>query len=870
MRWLDRWLLSDADRQAIESDLTELYEFRRQQDGDRAAARWLRRQRAWYPLHLLWDRIRTAVNPNAGVGGPMSGFLNDLKHSVHSLRRAPGLAATIVVTVGLGLGATAAMVTVIHAVVVRPLPYPDQEALIWLYWDRPPYQNPLSVADYRAIDEQQTMLSHLAGYATNTVTVTGGAAPTRVTARSVTWAYFSTLGLVPAQGRLFDKSDDEPGRTIVVLSQDFWKTECGADPSIVGRVIPIDGVGHTVVGVLAGDPGPAARGVAIFRPVHWNPPPRRGPFFIRAIARLRPGVTEAMAHDELRAIYRRTFSSGPSSSQDANAGFALQDLKSRAVGDVTSRLVFVLAAVGCVLLIACANAVNLLLARAMHRERELTIRAALGASRRRILQYLATETALLTTGAAAIGLAVAASALQLIRVYGGDYIPRIDEIRLAGPAIAWLSLLSVGSAIVMGVVPALHSAGLAGHRQLQSGGRSVTDSPAARRVRRVLVAVEFAIATPLIVAAVLVLTTLERLREVPVGIDTSQVLTASIALPEGAYPDAAAMRGFWSRALERLATIPGVAAVAFADGRPPRELEQENDINLEDHPTPEGKNQPTSPWVGATPGLFKTVGLTLQEGRLLDDRDFQPNAPDVVVVDRAWAARFFPNETVLGRRFHSGGCNTCDWTTVVGVVGTVKYLGLDAPDQGTVYWPLRDGDRNRYVLLRSTHPAALMEPLRQAFRELDPSLALTGIATVDQLVTDSLTQPRYLSVLVATFGATALALSLVGIYGVLTYFVQQHRRDIGIRLALGGDPFHVGRRVVGQGLAIVMIGVAFGLGTTFLTTRIISSALFGVSSTDPLTLVMVPSFLIVAALTACLIPAWRAAGVDPAEVLRES
>jgi predicted permease len=870
MRWLHRWLLSDEDRRAIESDLTELYEFRRQQDGDRAAARWLRRQRAWYPLHLLWDRIRSVVSPEAGVGGPMSGFLNDLKHSVTSLRRAPGLAATIVLTVGLGLGATAAMVTVIHAVVLRPLPYPDQDALMWIYWDVQPNQYPLSVADYRAIDEQQTMFSHLTAYETNSVTVTAGATPTRVTARSVTWAYFSTLGLVPAQGRLFDKSDDQPGRTIAVLSQEFWNTECGADPSIVGRVIPIDGVGHTVVGVLAADPGPVARGVAIFRPVHWNPPPRRGPFFIRAMARLKPGATRVAALDELRAIYKRNFSRGQLSRQDTEASFGLKDLKSRVVGDVASTLVFVLAAVGCVLLIACANAIHLLLARAMDRERELTLRAALGASRRRLRQYLAAESVLLTIGAAVIGLVVAASALQMIHVYGADYIPRIDEIRLSAPAIAWLSVLTLASAIVMGIVPGIHSARLAGHRQLQSSGRSVTSTPAARRVRRVLVAVEFAIATPLIVAAVLVLTTLERLRDVPVGIDASQVLTASIALPQGTYPDETAMRGFWNRALERLARVPGVDGVAFADSRPPRELEQENDMNFEDHPTPEGKNQPTSPWVGATPGLFKTVGLTLQEGRLLDDRDFQPNAPNAVVVDRAWAARFFPNQTVLGRRFHSGGCATCDWTTVVGVVGTVKYLGLDAPDQGTVYWPLRDADRHRYVLLRSTHPLALTEALRQAFRELDPGLALAGIATGDQLVTDSLAEPRYLSVLVATFGATALVLSLVGIYGVLTYFVQQHRRDIGIRLALGGDPWDVGRRVVGQGLVIVTIGVTFGLATTFLTTRLISSALFGVSSTDPLTLIMVPGFLIVAALTACLIPAWRAAGVDPAEVLRES
>jgi putative ABC transport system permease protein len=692
--------------------------------------------------------------------------------------------------------------------------------------------------------------------------VTGGATPTRVTARGVTWAYFSTLGLLPSRGRLFDKSDDEPGRRIVVLSQEFWKTECGADPSIVGRVIPIDGVGHTVVGVLAADPGPVARDVAIFRPMHWGPPPRRGPFFLRAIAQLRPGVTQTAAVEELRAIYRRTF-------KDADASFGLRDLKSRVVGDVATTLAVVLAAVTCVLLIACANAVNLLLARAMRRGRELTIRTALGASRWRLLQYLATETALLTTGAAVLGLAIAAGALHLIRVYGADYIPRAAEIQLGGPALVWLALLSLGSAIVIGVVPAIHSARLGSHRPLPSGGRSVTDNRVARRVRRVLIGVEFAIATPLIVAAVLVMTTLERLREVPVGIDSSQVLTASIALPQAAYPDDGARHGFWTRALDRLAAMPGVDAVAFADGRPPREVAQENDIDLEDHPTPRGTSQPTSPWVGATPAFFKTVGLALQEGRLLDDRDFQPTAPDVVVVDRAWAGRFFPNQPVLGRRFRSGGCGTCDWTTVVGVVSTVKYLGLDAPDQGTVYWPLRDRDRERFVLLRSTQPAALIEPLHQAFRELDPTLALTGIATVDELVTDSLAKPRYLGVVVAIFGMSALALSLVGIYGVMAYFVQQDRRDIGIRLALGGDPFEVGRRVIVQGLKVVTIGVALGIGTTFLTTRIMASALFGVSPTDPLTLTVVPGFLIVAALGACLIPARRAARVDPAEVLRE-
>ena len=868
MNWLFRWLVSDADRRAIESELAELYEVRRHTDGDASAARWLRRQRALCLVHFLRERVRTTA-PNAGLGGLMSGLAGDLRHSARSLLRSPGLAATIVLTVGLGLGATTAMITVIDAVVLRPLPYPDQGALVWLYWDRPPALNPLSVADYRAIDEQQTTFSHLAAYETHTLTVTGRVTPVRVTARNVTWAYFATLGLVPAHGRLFDKSDDEPGRRIVVLSHELWTTEWGADPSVVGRVVPVDGVGHTVVGVAAADAGPVDRGIALFRPVQWGPPARRGPFFLRAIARLRPGVTQTAALEELRAIYRRTFAGPQPSSTDTDPGFGLRDLKSRAVGDVASTLVFVVAAVGCVLLVACANAVNLLLARATRRGRELTIRTALGASRRRILQYLTAETALLTVGAAAVGLLIASGTLRLIHAYGGDYIPRVDEIRLGSPAVAWLALLSLGSAVLIGAVPAIHSARLAAYRQLQSGGRSVTDSPAARRVRRGLVAVEFAIATPLIVAAALVLETLERLRDVPVGVDSAQVLTASIALPQGSYPDATAMGAFWNRTLERLAVIPGVDAVSFADSRPPSEVAQENDIDLEDRPTPAGLIPPTSPWVGATPGFFRTVGLGLQEGRLLDDRDFLPNAPDVVVVDRAWATRFFPNETAVGRRFHSGGCHTCEWTTVVGVVGTVKYLGLDAPDQGTVYWTLNERERDRYVLLRSARPAALIEPLRQAIRELDPNLAVARLATVDQLVSDSLATPRYLSVLAATLGAAVLTLSLVGIYGVMTYFVQQQRRDIGIRLALGGDPFHVGRRVVTSGLLVVATGVVAGAGASFLTADILSGVLFGVSPRDPVTMAAVPSLLIVAALVACVLPARRAARVNPVEVLRE-
>ena len=868
MRWLLRRLVNEVDQRAIESDLAELYEFRRRMDGERAARRWLRRQRVLYPAHLIADRASSVVGSIAGTGGLMSGLWRDVTHSVSSLRRSAGLATTIVLTLGLGLGATTAMVTVLDAVIIKPLPYPDQDALVWIYTDRPPYQSPLSVADHRAIAEQQTSFSDFASYETSSVTLTGSAGARRVTGRNVTWAYFSTLRLTPAQGRLFDKADDQPNANLVVLGRDFWTSEFGGDPSVIGRVIPVDGVAHTVVGVVS-DAGPLGHGISVYRSVSWEPPRRRGPFFIRAIARLRPGVAQAAALEELRAINRRAFPAARPS-QASEWTFGLRDLKSRAIGDVASTLMFVLAAVACVLLIACVNAVNLLLARAMRRGRELTIRAALGASRRRLLQYLAVETALLTALSASVGLAIAAGALRIIGAYGADYIPRIDEIRLDGAALIWLGLLSLASGLVIGLVPAIHGLRLGADRQLRSGGRTTTDSPAARRVRRVLIAAEFAIATPLLVAAVLVLTTLGHLRDVTIGVETSKILTASISLPKGSYPDAAAQRSFWDRALARLRAMPGAQAVSFADSRPPSDINQENDVNLEDHPTPPDKIRPTSPWVGVTPEFFATAGVTLQEGRLLDSADFADNAADVVVVDRAWAQRFFPGERALGRRFHSGGCDTCPWTIVVGVVNTVKYLGVDAPDQGTVYWPLNERERGRYILVRSDRPSALAAPLRQAVRELDPNLALSDVATVDDLVTTSLATPRYLSVLVATFATAALLLSLVGIYGVMSYFVQQQRRDIGIRLALGGDPSHVGRRVIAQGLIVVAIGVLLGLGTTFFTSTVIASVLFGVSATDPATLIAVPGMLLASAFLACAMPARRAARVDPAEVLRES
>jgi putative ABC transport system permease protein len=863
MRWLLRFFVDAADRRAIESDLAELFELRRRRDGDLAAARWLRRQHLLYPLHLMLDRVAGALTSGVTVVPQIS---RDLLYSVRSLARTPALTATIMLTVGVGLGATTGMISVVRAVLVNPLPYAAQDDLVRIYTDNPPYRFALSVVDYRALEAEHPAFSAVAAYRTTDVTVTDGGGAERVTAKAVTGSYFALMGQTALIGRLFNVADDVSADRAVVLTAAYWAQRFGTDPSVLGRTITIDGLSSVVVGVLQRSVGPLEHNVALFTPARWPVPKRKGPFFLTVLGRLSPGVSRAAALETLHATNARLFPIWRSSFQNEKATWGMQGLKEGVVGDIASTLFVVLAAVGCVLLIACANTVNLLIARAVNRSRELAIRGALGASRGRLLQYLLVETGVLTAGAALVGLAIAAGSIALVTTYGVSYIPRLDEVRLSGPVLGWLCLLAAASGLLIGLVPAIHMSSVRLDRALTSGGRSTTDGPAARRLRRVLVAAEFALATPLIVAAVLVMTSFDRLSQVRVGIDMDHVLTAAVSLPSSRYARDTDRQAFWERALRRVTALPGVEAAALADSRPPDDAGNQNNFDLESYPTPAGQSQPTCPWVGASLGFFKAVGLTLERGRLLDEHSLQD---DVIVVDHAWADRFFPNQEVIGRRLRGGGCTDCPWTTVVGVVSTVKFVGLDAPDQGTVYYPFVDLSHGYFVLRTPGDPAALTAGLRQAVRELDPNLALSNIATGGELIAGSLMAPRYLSVLVGMFALAALVLSIVGIYGVMAHFVEQHTRDMGIRLALGGEPSALRRMVVFQGLRLVVAGVVVGIGAAFVTGRLMTTLLFDVSPTDLRTMLIVPAALLTIAVIACVVPARRAARLDPAEILRE-
>jgi len=595
---------------------------------------------------------------------------------------------------------------------------------------------------------------------------------------------------------------------------------------------------------------------------------KKGPFFITAIGRLRHDTQRALAREELRAINRRLFPIWRASYQDERASWNMMDLKTHVTGDVGATAGLALAAVALVWLIACANGSSLLVARVTSRRRELAVRAALGASRARVVGYLLAESGLVALAAAAAGIVLASAGITLLRNIGLGYFPRIQEISLDGPVLALLAGLTVVSAFLFGLIPALHGSGGSVDESLRAIGRSSTGSRTVRRLRRVIVGSQFAIATPLLVVAGLLLSSLSELGRVDLGFDSRNILTAQIMLPDAQYPETR-RRAFWDELARQIARLPGVAAVAFADGRPPNEVNSFNNFKLEMSPLPSGQSEPVTPWIAVTPEYFRLLGLALLEGRLLEERDAPSPNIEAIVVDRAWAKRFFPNDSAVGKRLREGGCTTCPWTVVVGVVSEVKYVGLDKPDQGTVYSPLDRQSRFRNVVVRtSADPRSVLSTLRQTVRELDPSLPVTSVATIDDLVARSLQRPRSLSLLVGFFSLVALILSTIGIYGVMAYYVQQHVKDISIRIALGSTSSQVLRLVVGQGMSVVATGTGIGLLAALVFSRLMSRLLFGVAFADALTYGAAAVLLLAVALMACVVPARRASRLQPASVLR--
>jgi predicted permease len=798
-------------------------------------------------------------------------LIQDLRISMRGLLRAPVMTWTILLTVGLGIGATTVIFAAVNAALLRPLPYPDPERLVRIYTDSPPNKFQFSLVDYLALSAQQTQFEQVAAFTTRPMTYSDGATAERLRARTVTTTYFDVVGIRPALGRGFEAQDARAGAPpAAVVSHGFWMQRLGGRADAIGRPIRLDGQDHIVVGVLPRTVGPLEQRQDVLVTAHWDPPQRKGPFLFTAIGRLRPGGSRAAAADELHAINRRLFPLWKASYQDDRATWNMMDLKTLVVGDVTTIAGLALTAVALVWLIACANASSLLIARVTSRRRELAVRAALGASRTRVIRYLLAESSLLATGAAAVGIAIAWFGVGLLRDIGAAYFPRSAEISLGGPVLWLLAAVTVASALLFGLVPAAHGSGGPVEETLRSSGRSATGGLEASRLRRVLVGSQFAIATPLLVVAGLLLASLDQLGRVDLGFDTSNLATGGIALPSTQYADGGRIASFWNELQRRTATIPGVAAVTFSNSRPPSDVNDYNNFELEDFPVASGRSQPVTPWLAVAPNYFDVLGLKRLEGRLLTEQDGREQNVLAVVVDRAWANRFFPHASAVGKRMHSGGCSTCPWTVVVGVVTDVKYDGLDKPDTGTVYWGLSPRTQTAYLIARTkVNPESVLPAVRQAVHDLDPDVPLSTPATMEALIDQALERPRSLSWLVAAFAGVALLLSLVGIYGVMAYYVQQHAKDISIRVALGGRPMDVLRLIVGKGMRIVSSGIAIGVLSAIAGTRFIASLLYGVSAADARIFVAVTATLLTVALVACLLPARRATRAEPASVLRQ-
>ena len=541
------------------------------------------------------------------------------------------------------------------------------------------------------------------------------------------------------------------------------------------------------------------------------------------------------------------------------------DLKAFVVQDAGMTAGVALGAVALVWLIACANASSLLVARVANRRRELAVRAALGASRVRVIRHLLVEVGVLAVCGAAVGTMLAVGGITLLHNAGAAFFPRTSEIALNARTTGMLIALTGASAILFGLVPALQGSGGGIDDALGAEGRTATGSIGVRRLRRALVGSQFAIATPLLVVAALLLISLNALRRVDLGFDTHNMLTGRITLP---YMDNR-VATFFDDLQRRLRSLPGITSVAYSDGRPPNDVDNFNNFRVEDAPTPPGQSEPVTPWVNVSREYFDVLGLKLLEGRLLDDRDARADNILSIVVDRGWASRFFPDRSAVGKRVRQGGCSTCPWSTVVGVVTNVKYAGLDQPDEGTVYWAMDPNRMSRDVILRTTgDPSLVIHEVRTALHDLDPTVPLSNVATIDELVANAIERPQSLSFLIAALSIVALMLSTIGIYGVMAHYVQQHAKEMGIRMALGGTRREIVQLVVGLGMKVVIVGVGTGIVIAIAFARLTSTLLFGVRATDPMPMVGVSVVMVAVALVACVIPATRATRLEPATILR--
>jgi putative ABC transport system permease protein len=802
----------------------------------------------------------------------MQSFWQDLRYGARMLLKNPGFTLIAVLTLALGIGANTAIFSVINGVLLSALPYPQPEQLAMIWCDNRRQGIPDDITSYpNFVDwrDRNKTFQGMAGMTSTTLHLTGVGEPEEIHAATVSINFFQVIGVDPRLGRGFTAEEERPGsERVVILSHALWQRRFGGDPGILNKTISLSGISNTVVGIMP--PGfQFPENTDMWRPLAPSDGMRaaRFGFFLPVVGRLKPGVTRAQAQADLDVIANQIEQQFPDM---AGYGVNVVPVLEQTVGAIRRTLMILFVAVMFVLLIACANVANLLLARAAGRRREVALRAALGAGRWRIVRQLLTENLLLAALGGVFGVLLAWWGLRLLVDLSPANIPRLENIRLDG-RVLWFTLgLSLLTGLIFGLAPALQTTQLKLGETLKEGGRTGSGGRSARLIRGVLVVVEVALTLVLLVGAGLLIRSFWRLQQVDPGFKTDNVLTLRLSLPRSRYTDGAQAASFFDRLQERLAALPGVVAVSATTDIMLQRLATSSNFTIENRPRDPSELALELPFDRVQPNYFQMMGIQLLQGRTFTAQDGR-DSPRVAIVNETFVKRYFPNEDPIGKRFTFGdGGPNAQWIAIVGVVRDTKRQGVDQPIRIESWMPLAQSPaRSMEVVLRTTgDPLALGNSAREAIWSIDRDLPIPRIQTMEQNLSTRVAQRRLNMLLLGLFASVALVLSAVGIYGVMNYTVTQRTNEIGIRVALGAQIRDVLRLVVGEGMILALAGVVIGLVMTFAMTRLMASLLFGVSASDPLTFAAIAALLFGVALLACWIPARRATEVDPMVALR--